>query len=126
MTQAELIAQLSATIGKTKVDKLSKLLKQQNFALRDLIDLTFNEDKTISFRAAWLLENVFLLNLELYLPEIDHLLSRFKEVTSPSCQRHYAKIVMRLTSSRANPLIKAQLAETYLEPVVEQCFDWLI
>jgi hypothetical protein len=126
MTKTELIAELTATFGKTKVDKLSKLLKQQNFALRDLIDLTFNEDKTIAFRAAWLLENVFLANSELYLPEIDYLLARSKEVVYPSCQRHYAKIMMHLTSPKAHPLIRAKLAETELEPVVEQCFDWMI
>ena len=126
MTKAELIKELAATFGKTKVDKLSKLLKQQNFALRDLIDLTFHEDKTIAFRAAWLLENVFLVNPELYLPEIDYLLARFKDVTYQSCQRHYAKIMMYLTSPKAHPLIKGKLAETDLEPIVEQCFDWLI
>lgn len=126
MTQTELIAQLSATIGKTKVDKLSKLLKQHNFALRDLIDLTFHDDKTIAFRAVWLLENVFLVNPEIYLPEIDHLLARFKTVTYPSCQRHYAKIMMHLTSPKAHPFIQAKLATTNLDPVVEQCFDWLI
>src|ERR1700744_2282608 len=126
MTKVELVKELTATFGKTKVDKLSKLLKQQNFALRDLIDFTFHEDKTIAFRAAWLLENVFLVNPELYLPEIDYLLARFKEVTYQSCQRHYAKIVMHLTSPKAHPIIKAKLAETDLEPVVEQCFDWMI
>lgn len=126
MTKAELIKELTATFGKTKVDKLSKLLKQQDFALHDLIDLTFHEDKTTAFRAAWLLENVFLVRPELYLSEIDYLLARFKDVTYQSCQRHYAKIVMHLTSPKANPLIKAKLAETDLEPVVEQCFDWMI
>lgn len=126
LTQAELIKELSATIGKTKVDKLSKLLKQQGFALRDLIDLTFYADKTIAFRAAWLLENVFLAYPVSYLPEVDHLLTRFKDVKYESCQRHYAKIIMHLTSPKVHPLIKAKLAETDMEPVIEQCFDWLI
>jgi hypothetical protein len=126
VTQAELIEQLSATIGKTKVDKLSKLLKQQGFALRDLIDLTFHQNKTIAFRAAWLLENMFLINPASYLPEIDYLLVRFKEVKYESCQRHYAKIMMHSTAPKVHPLIKARLAETDLKPVVEQCFDWLI
>jgi hypothetical protein len=126
MTQVELIEQLAATFGKTKVDKLSRLYKQQNFALRDLIDLTFHEHETIAFRSAWLLENVLLVSPELYLPEIDYLLSRFKEVTYPSCQRHYVKIMMHLTSPKAHPLIKTELTVSDLEPVVEQCFDWLI
>lgn len=126
MNKETLVKQLSATVGKTKVEKLSKLVKQQGFALRDLIDLTFYPDKTIAFRAAWLLENVFLVNPVFYLPEIDYLLTRFKDVKYQSCQRHYAKIIMHLTAPKVHPLIKAELAVKNLEPVVEQCFDWLI
>src|ERR1700748_1671756 len=106
MTRDELIKQLSATIGKTKVDKLTLLLKQQNFALRDLIDLTFHPDKTVAYRSAWLLENVLLVNPVIYLPELDYLLSRFKEIKYESCQRHYVKIIMHLTSPKMHPLIK--------------------
>ncbi len=126
VTRDELIKQLSATIGKTKVDKLTLLLKQQDFALRDLIDLTFHNEKTIAYRAAWLLENVLLANPVIYLPELDYLLSRFKEVKYESCQRHYAKIFMHLTSPKMHTLIKTQLAQTDMQPVIEQCFDWII
>ncbi|MCR8556114.1 hypothetical protein KXD93_00585 [Mucilaginibacter sp. BJC16-A38] len=126
MTKDELIDQLVATFGKTKVNKLSKILKQQGFALRDLIDLTFREDKTIAFRAAWLLENTFLINPVSYLPDLDYLLTRFHEVVYPSCQRHYAKIMMHITSSTAHYLIREKLQDTDLEPVVEKCFDWMI
>lgn len=58
MTQAELIIQLTETFGKTKVNKLKVILDKQQFAVHDLIDLTFYPDKTIAFRAAWLLENM--------------------------------------------------------------------
>jgi hypothetical protein len=126
MTKDELTAQLAATIGKTKVDKLTKIVKEQAFSLRDLIDLTFYEDKIIAFRAAWLLENVFLINPEFYLPEMNYLLEKFREVEYPSCQRHYAKIMMHITSPKAHPLIKQKIAGTDMEPVVEKCFDWMI
>ena len=126
MTQAELIKQLSATMGKTKVNKLAVILKDRNFALRDLIDTTFNNDKTIAFRAAWLLENVFLTDPDFYLSELDYLLARFKEVTYPSCQRHYAKIIMHITSPKAPIPIKEKIQMTDMEPVIEQCFDWMI
>jgi hypothetical protein len=126
MTRAELEKQLFNTFGKTKVNKLTVILTEQKFALRDLIDLTFHTDKTIAFRAAWLLENVFLKNPESYLPEMDYLLSRFKEVVYPSCQRHYAKIIMHITSPKAPSLIKTRLLEIDLQAVVEKCFDWMI
>src|ERR1700743_1831878 len=123
MNRDELITQLAATYGKTKVNRLSLMVKEQNFAIRDLIDLTFHEDKTIAFRSAWLLENIYLANPVIYLPELAYLLKRFNEVTYPSCQRHYAKIMMHLTATKVHQPIKQKLQETDLEPVVEKCFD---
>jgi hypothetical protein len=126
MTRDELIQQLTATISKTKVHKLTKMVQEQAFELHDLTDLTFYEDKTIAFRAAWLLENVLLANPVSYLPEIDHVLKKFTDVTYPSCQRHYAKIMMHLTSPKVHPLIRQKIEMTGMEPVIEKCFDWMI
>lgn len=126
MTKDELIRQLILTAGKTKVDKLTKITKERAFKLRDIIDVSFHEDKTIAFRAAWLLENVLLINPVWYLPELDYLLERFLQVQYPSCQRHYAKIVMHLTSPKAHQLIRQKIAQTDMGPVIEKCFDWMI
>jgi hypothetical protein len=126
MTQTELIEHLTATFGKTKVNKLKAILTEQDFALRDLIELTFYPDKTIAFRSAWLLENLILSNPLACLPEIDYLLIKFTKVSYPSCRRHYAKIIMHLTSPKNNQLIKEQLQNKNLEPIVVQCFDWMI
>ncbi len=126
MTKDELVGELAATFGKTKVDKLVVLLKARNFGLRDLIDLTFHEDKTIAFRSAWLLENLFLIDPIFYLSDLDYLLSRFKDVRHQSCRRHYAKIIMHITSIKAPAEIKEKLNVIDLEPIVEKCFDWMI
>ncbi|MDP9048394.1 MAG: hypothetical protein M3N14_09675, partial [Bacteroidota bacterium] len=109
-----------------RVLELSRILKEQKFALRDLIDLTFYPDKNIAFRAAWILENVFLQNPTLYDPDLGYLVSRIKEVEYESCKRHYAKIVMHITGKRTPETIRQKLNELDLEPVVEQCFDWMI
>lgn len=101
-------------------------MKEDNFALRDLIDITFHPDKDIAFRAAWILENVFLQNPARYEPDLEYLLSRMREIKHPSCQRHYVKILMHITSSKTFPAIKNKLETIDLEPVVEQCFDWMI
>jgi len=121
-----LLKQISNTIGKTKVLELSRILKEENFALRDLIDLTFYADKDIAFRAVWILENVFLQSPERYQHDLEYLLSRIKEVKHASCQRHYAKILMHITAHKAIQPIKEGLAILNMEPVVEQCFDWMI
>jgi len=126
MLKDDLIRQLSTTIGKIKVVKLAGILRDQQFALSDLIDLTFHHDKTIAYRSAWLLENMVLQQPKSFLPELDYLLHCFTKVIYPSCQRHYAKIMMHLTDKKAPHNIKVRLQETNLEPVVEKCFEWVI
>jgi hypothetical protein len=126
LTPAELINEISDTIGKAKVLKLSAILKKQHFAIHDLIDITFYPDKNIAFRAAWILENLFLEKPESYLDDLDYLFSRIKDVKHPGCKRHYAKIVMHVTSPKAPLSIQQKLKEVDLDPVVEQFFDWMI
>ncbi|WP_158996247.1 hypothetical protein [Mucilaginibacter sp. L196] len=126
MTQTELIKHLTTTFGKTKVNKLKAILIEQGLPLRDLIDLTFYPNKTIAFRAAWLLENLILSNPLACLTEIDYLLTQFTKVNYSSCQRHYAKIIMHLTSPKIHPLVKEQLQNKNLKPIIEQYFDWMI
>ncbi len=126
ISREELIKQISSTMGKTKVLELSRILKEQHFALRDLVDLTFDADRDIAFRAAWILENIFLQDPTRYEADLGYLVSRIKEVKHASCKRHYAKIMMHITAKKAPPVIKQKLQELDLEPVVEQCFDWMI
>jgi hypothetical protein len=126
MDQTALLKQISATIGKMKVLELSRILKEEQFALRDLIDLTFYPDKNIAFRAAWILENVFLQQPARYEPDLDYLISRMKDVKYESCQRHFAKIIMHITGKKAPEIIQQKLQQLDLERVTEQCFDWMI
>ncbi|HEY4326710.1 MAG TPA: hypothetical protein VGN20_22175 [Mucilaginibacter sp.] len=126
ITQTELLKRISGTIGKTRVLELSRILKEQKFALHDLIDITFNSDKNIAFRAAWILENIFLQNPEIYGKELEYLIWRVKDVEYASCRRHYAKIIMHATAKKAPVIIQQKLSQLDLEPAVEKCFDWMI
>ena len=126
ITSDGLIKQISATMGKLKVLELTRILKEEKFALRDLIDITFNADKDIAFRAAWILENLFLQDPERYGVDLEYLLSRINEVKYDSCQRHYAKILMHITDKKVPALIREKVELLEMEPIVEQCFDWLI
>jgi len=126
ISHEELTGQISGTIGKTKVLELSHISREQQFALRDLIDISFHANKDIAFRAAWILENVFLENPAVYEPDLEYLLSRIKEVKHESCQRHYAKILMHITDRKAPAVIKEKVAQYNMEPIVEQSFDWMI
>jgi len=126
MTQAELVKQISNTLGKLKVVELGRILTEQNFALRDLIDVTFYPDSMIAFRASWILENVLLTDPLKYEPDLEYFFSRFKEVKYHGPQRHYIKILMHLTDPKMHPVIKSKLETINLEPAVEQCFDSMI
>lgn len=59
MTKSELIECITSIVGKPKVLELSRILKAQQFALHDLIDITFHPDKAVAFRAVWILEKCF-------------------------------------------------------------------
>ena len=122
----DLIKEISATLVKAKVVKLTNILEKQQFALRDLIDITFYPDKNIAFRAAWILENLFLKKPLCYLNDMEYLLGRITEVKNESCKRHYAKIVIHITAHKAPLPIQQKLSGIDLEPVIEQLFDWLI
>jgi hypothetical protein len=126
LTKDELISEISQTIAKAKVIKLTAILEKQSFSLHDLIDITFHEDKNIAFRAAWLLENMFLRNPEIYIEELKYLIQKFRNVTNPSCKRHYVKILMHIITPKANAAIQQRLAGIDLEPIAEQLFDWII
>ena len=126
LSATELKQQISTTIGKEKVATLTKILREENFALNNLIELSFYKDKDVAFRAAWILENVFLDSPLTYLPHLEYLLSRFSEVVYPSCQRHYAKIIMHLTQPNIPAPIKQKMQQANLEPVIEKLFCWLI
>src|SRR6201996_647907 len=118
LTSDELIKEISTTMVKTKVVKLSAIIQKQQFSIKDLVDITFHPDKNIAFRAAWILENLFLKKPGTYLDDLDYLVSRIKDVTYPGCKRHYAKIVMHITAPKAPASIREKLAEIDLEPIV--------
>ena len=85
-----------------------------------------NADKRVAFRAVWLLEKVLLRRLLLDVAVVHYIISRITEVTHPSCQRHYAKIVMHLTSNKVPAHIQGELLDVNTDLLVEQCFKWII
>ncbi len=118
--------QIEITLTKEKVLNLTEIVKQQDINVKDLIELTFDPNLQIGFRAAWILENLLLKDEMLFLENLDELLLRFPQVKNPSCQRHYVKILVYLTSPKANRAIKSRIEKANLEPIIETCFEWLI
>ena len=126
LSRDEIVKQLTTSMGKTTVVELSKTLKKQNFALRDVIDLTFHPDKQVAFRAAWLMDTMYFDDPLFYLNDIDYLLQQIPNITYPASKRHYSRITLNLTSPKAPTAVKNKLAGIDMGPVIEHFFDWTI
>jgi len=124
--QEELLKHISETIGKTKVLKLTDILYNRMFDIKDVIRLTFYPEKEIAFRAAWLLENLVLTKPLRFIDDLDYLIAQFFKIKNKSCQRHYTKILMHLTGPKMDKAVKAKIEAMNMEPVVERCFDLII
>jgi hypothetical protein len=61
-----------------------------------------------------------------YENDLEYIISRIKDVKHASCQRHYVKILMHITDQKAPLAITEKLQHLDMEPIVEQCFDWMI
>jgi hypothetical protein len=126
MTQMQLIQHISAFDKHIKVVKLRKKLKEESFSLRDLVDLTFYSDKAIALKASKILEYILFKFPENYYEDIDYLVEHVAHVKCTSCKKHYAKILMHITSPEVPRDVRNQLKEINMEHIVELCFHWLM
>ena len=126
MTQLQLIEHISDFDKPVKVVKSSSKVEDQNFSLRDMIDLTFYYHKPIAIKASRLLETILVKCPEKYYTEIDYFFERVAEVKCLSCKKHYAKAIMYLTSPEVPKEVRSKVKEINLERTVELCFDWMI
>ncbi|PAW94011.1 hypothetical protein CKK33_11110 [Mucilaginibacter sp. MD40] len=126
LTADLLIKELSSIRGAKFIENLSEKVIRENFDINQLVDLTFHQNQQTGFRACWLLDSVMHLQPEKYAANVGYIISRMPEVTNPSCERHFARVLMLLTRSTAPDNIREQLNNINLEQVVEKCFDWLI
>lgn len=126
MLSYSLLDTLKTTLQKTKVEKLASIAAEQAFSVQELIDLTFHQEEQIAFRAAWVLENVFSLYQERFLPYITYFLLKFPAQNNLSARRHYSKILALMTKRNASPALKEILTDYDTESLVNTVFSWLI
>jgi len=125
MTQSQLIQHISAFDRPFRGSKLRNELKQQSFTLRELVDLTFYPDQQIAVKASRLLQTMLVKFPENYCEDIEYLIKRTGEVDFNSCKRHYAKIIMHITSPEVPKEVRSKVKEINFEHIVELCFNWL-
>ncbi|MBC8984661.1 hypothetical protein H9X96_02605 [Pedobacter sp. N36a] len=133
MTKDELITRLGASMEAKMVKVISEIAENRNlypdaendFTVKDVIDLTFHSRKDLAFRAAWLLEHLFF-NYYCIGDHLEDFLSRFANQRQPGPMRHYGKILAFLTGKQARGLHPGQLEKIDFEPLIGLMFDWLI
>lgn len=122
----QLIEDIKTTLSKSKVDLLAQIASKQHNAIKDIIDLTFHPEEKIAFRAAWILENVYVNNPLEFVPFITYFLDQFSAQNNLSARRHFGKILALLTKKSALPEIKEVIKQYPTDHIVETTFAWLI
>jgi hypothetical protein len=121
-----LLETIKTTLQKSKVEKLAAVASEKSFSVKDLIDLSFNHDEQIGFRAAWILENVYSAHQVRFLPYTSYFLEKLPQQSNLSALRHYVKILAFMTKKNASAAIKAIIAGYETDHLVEVVFAWLI
>jgi len=121
-----LLAAITNTLQKTKVDKLALIVANEGIVITDLIDLTFHKDQKIGFRAAWILEQVYIQRQNDFLSSVPYFLEKFTIQNNLSARRHFAKILALLTHKNAPRPIKDLVDNYDVDELIAITFNWLI
>lgn len=124
MTQMQLIQHIS-TFDNFRVVKFRNKLKEQNFSLSELVDLTFHGDPQVAQKAFKILQYIIFKFPANYIEEIGYLIEQVTEVDCNTCRMHYAKILLHLTSPEVPKDVRNKVKELDFEPIAELCFQWL-
>ncbi|UZJ64537.1 hypothetical protein OKW96_19610 [Sphingobacterium sp. KU25419] len=97
----------------------------QGLSLIELLELsTYQEDRQLAFRSAWIFETIVLKDKGLLDKNTSSLLiQNLSTLNNWSCARSYSKVLMYLTSSKATYM---QLTEVEYEVITDVSFSWLI
>ncbi|SDH65634.1 hypothetical protein SAMN05421827_13421 [Pedobacter terrae] len=126
MSNHSLLETIKTTLQKSKVEKLAAIASADSFSVKDLIDLSFYHDQQIGFRAAWILENVFVNHQQRFLIHALYFLEKFPQQRNLSALRHYVKILALMTKRNASIEMKNIIADYDTDHLVEVVFAWLI
>ncbi|WP_256012485.1 hypothetical protein [Desertivirga xinjiangensis] len=122
MTKEELSKELSVAFTKKRAIELAIIAAKDPAAVDLLIDLSFHKNQTYAFRASWILDSVFEICPESLEKHAKAFIGSYPKQNNPSCQRHYTRIMMSLSSK---PGFLDALPADQIEQIIESSFDWL-
>lgn len=133
MSKAELIERLGKPTNGKSVEVLSALAETCSignedsvfFTVGDVLEVTMYSKKEVAFRAAWMLEYIFL-NQGVGLATLQQFLKQFPLQRNQSVIRHYGKIMAYLTGKKVKEPLRQAVAHIDFEPIIETLFGWLI
>lgn len=117
---------LTAISAKIKVPELVALGKDTNLPVIEIHDTCYSQDGAVAFRAAWILEYIATHDPERFMSIFEEFIHRLPTQRNPSCQRHFTKILMLVTSSKAPAPYRTAYSGIDRGQVVETVFGWLI
>ncbi|MBS1531131.1 MAG: hypothetical protein JSU01_12550, partial [Bacteroidetes bacterium] len=82
-------------------------------------------DKAVAQKSSRILQFIMTRFPQNYLDEIGYLIKHLPDVECSGCLKHYARIMMRITSPEVSKEVRNKLKEINLEPIAELCFQWL-
>jgi hypothetical protein len=119
-TKSVLEQLLQKPIGKARVLQIARLAGTE-FHTSDLLELSLDAKcAEIAFRAAWILENIQMLQPEKFWDYELRFFEAYPQQGNQSCRRHYTKIMMTCLQSGLEKV------RGDLDRVVEATFDWLV
>ena len=125
MNQSQLISHISTLNTPIKARQLRNELKEGNFSLKELVDLTFYPDKDIAAKASGIMQFMMARFPQNYLDDIGYMVDRTAEVTSNGSLKYYARVLGHITSPERPREVRNKLKEIELDTTVELCFNWL-
>jgi hypothetical protein len=122
MNKDQLLKKLSCALSKSNAIKIAQ---DKTCLPSNLIDLSFDPEKEIAFRASWVLEQFLYYRLDDLLQSLPEFIAGYHLQKNQSCQRHFTKIMMFIVDLGSFSETSILLAR-YKDQIIETTFDWLI
>ena len=130
MTSETLIEKLNYTNARRDSrSHLAKWVLGKPEVFPELINLCFQTNSNVSYKAAWILEFLCLERLDLLYPHLDSYFENLPKVNKDQAVRPLAKICELLAVQcykAKSPELSKHLKDAHKQTMIECCFDWLI
>jgi hypothetical protein len=125
MNQLQLISHISSFNTPIKARQMRNELKEGNFSLKELVDLTYHADKDVAMKSSGIIQFMMTRFPQNYLDDMGYMVDHIANVTSTGCLKHYARVLGYITSPERQREVRNNLKEMELQPTAELCFKWL-